>query len=145
MKLINNNYFISITYFLPVQPSLKPVNVVQSREIAQKFLIDLSNCPCWLGLSGLVRYPRFIPTQNRFLYWERTKLYSIWIEIPRIFNRSMTSFRILDFGPSYVRYISTRPEHDFGSRRLSLSAFLLWTIWHFVFCHFFCFMPLWVA
>ena len=47
----------------------------------------------------------------------------------------MTSFRILDFRPSYVRYIYTRLEHDFGSRRLSLSAFL-WTVWHFVFCHF---------
>ena len=50
----------------------------------------------------------------------------------------MTSFRILDFRPPDVRYILTQQKHYFGSRRLSLSAFLL-LVWHFVFCHFFLF------
>ena len=37
----------------------------------------------------------------------------------------MTSFRILDFRSSDVRYIFTQQKHDFGSRRLSLSAFFM--------------------
>ena len=130
-----------INKILPVKTRLKPVKMIQSREIGHKFSADLSNCPYPPGLSGYVHCPRFLWTKNRFLYWERTKNRD-----SSNFNRIylMTSFRILDSRPSDVRYILTQQKHYFGSRRLSLSAFL-WSIWHFVFCHFFCFMPLWVA
>lgn len=107
---------------LPIKTLLKPVKMIQSREIGHKFSADLSNCPYPPGLSGYVHCPRFLFTKNRFLYWERTKNRD-----SSNFNRIylMTSFRILDFRPPDVRYIFTQQKHYFGSRRLSLSAFFM--------------------